>query len=706
MLRLTGLRRVPTALRGRHLHMPLIKVAAGVVNQTPMAWKANTSNILGAIEAARSQGVSILCLPELCITGYGCEDYFFSEDLTRKAAESLLEIAGHCQGLVVSVGLPVRHHNRLYNAACLIVNRHIAGFYCKQHLANSGLHYEKRWFQAWPAGKVDSIGIGGNFYPIGDLIFGIGDNVVPGEVSGAVRLGFEICEDAWVADRPGRRHCARGVDIILNPSASHFSFNKFLVRERLVTEASRTFGCSYIYTNLLGNEAGQAIYDGDAMIASGGVLLASGPRFSYADHFIFTAVIDTGQTRLGQLQADAGDPGEGNWLARAGFDFPEVGPLPGQHAQLEPFEKGGYLKEEEFARAVSLGLFDYLRKSRSKGFTVSLSGGADSCACVALAGLMLRLGEESIGLPALKQKLGYIAGVGGAKDAAEVARVLVTAMYQGTANSSVETLTSARELSVSVGATFYHIDINSLVEGYTSLIEDRLGRKLSWKTDDVALQNIQARVRAPGIWMLANLTGQLLLATSNRSEVAVGYATMDGDTAGSISPLAGIDKHWLRKWLVWLEKTGCEVNGKAIRIEGLKYVNALQPSAELRPPERKQTDEADLMPYDFLNSLETLAIRDKKSPLDCYKHLVVQYGTHYDSGQLLTWTVRFFRLWSRNQWKRERYAPSFHLDDYNLNPRTWCRFPILSGGFEAERAELSDYADGKSARPRNGKIGF
>src|SRR5690606_9574383 len=127
------------------------------------------------------------------------------------------------------------------------------------------IHYEPRWFKPWPAGVRDEFHAPeGNHVPIGDLMFDIG----------GVKLGFEICEDAWVAERPGVRLAARGVDVILNPSASHFAFGKSAVRRRFVTEGSRAFGAAYIYSNLLGNEAGRVIYDGQLLIAGGGHLLA------------------------------------------------------------------------------------------------------------------------------------------------------------------------------------------------------------------------------------------------------------------------------------------------------------------------------------------------------------------------------------------------------------------------------------------------
>jgi NAD+ synthase (glutamine-hydrolysing) len=119
----------------------------------------------------------------------------------------------------------------------------------------------------------------------------------------------------------------------------------------------------------------------------------------------------------------------------------------------------------------------------------------------------------------------------------------------------------------------------------------------------------------------------------------------------------------------------------------LEAVNAQQPTAELRPQGAGQTDEGDLMPYDVLDIIERAAIRDKLAPVEVWK-VVRSRQPQHDAETLGQWVERFFRLFCRNQWKRERYAPSFHLDDENLDPKTWCRFPILSGGFERELAEL------------------
>ena len=128
-------------------------------------------------------------------------------------------------------------------------------------------------------------------------------------------------------------------------------------------------------------------------------------------------------------------------------------------------------------------------------------------------------------------------------------------------------------------------------------------------------------------------------------------------------------------------------------IPALAAVNQMQPTAELRPPSAGQTDEDDLMPYRVLDAIERAAIRDKQPPLEVFRTVRPQFP-QYTVAQLQLWVERFFRLWCRNQWKRERYAPSFHLDDENLDPKTWCRFPILSGGFERELRELREYVAG------------
>jgi len=653
-----------------------IRVAAAVLNQTPLAWRENERNIVQAIEAAKSQNASIVCLPELCITGYGCEDAFLSPGLHREAMATLLRLVSHTSGLLVTIGLPIAYRGVVFNGVAVVADGEILGIVPKQNLAGDGIHYEPRWFKPWPVGKQAVLEIEGTPYPLGDLVFRFGD----------ILLGLEICEDAWVADRPGTRQSRLGVDIVLNPSASHFAFDKQEIRRRFVLEGSRAFHATYVYANLLGNEAGRAIYDGGSMIASAGKMLAEGERFAFDDFRITAATVDLDLTRLSRAQNQAFrldfDATRENVIV-SDFRFPTVVPQP-QLFERAAWERSDDLKMEEFTRAVTLSLFDYLRKSRSRGFVVSLSGGADSAAVAVLCAYMVKFALQSIGIKGLAKKLSYIDDFSKTASPADIIARLLICVYQATRNSSDTTHEAAKSLAETVGARFHRLEIDELVEGYVKMGAQMMGRELAWETDDIALQNIQARTRSPSVWLVANLTGSLLLSTSNRSEAAVGYATMDGDTSGGLSPIAGIDKAFLRQWLTWMEVTGPLGIGC---LPVLAAINVQNPTAELRPPEQHQTDEADLMPYDLLDAIERAAIRDKQIPREVMVRLREVY-TQYTDEQLGNWVERFFRLWSRNQWKRERYAPSFHLDDENLDPKTWCRFPILSGGFEWEISEM------------------
>jgi NAD+ synthase (glutamine-hydrolysing) len=650
--------------------MNRIVAGAAALNQTPLDWSGNTRRAVAAVVAAREQGVGWLCLPELALTGYGCEDMFLSPEVGERALASLLDFAPQCAGLVVAVGLPLWFESSVFNVVAVIIDGELAGFVAKQNLAGDGLHYEPRWFKAWPEGRVERITVGGREVPLGDLVFEIG----------GVRLGFEICEDAWVADRPGTRLARRGVDLIFNPSASHFAFGKQLVRERFVLEGSRAFACGYVYANLLGNEAGRVIYDGGTVIACGGEYVAEGRRFSFQDHVVTAATIDLNRTRLHRARQVSHRPlmGEAAELTVKSAFSPEWrGPYATAFSEAD---HAADLKEEEFARVMALGLFDYLRKSYSGGFVVSLSGGADSAAVSVLVKLMVDLAVNDLGEEGFRKKLGHIPLAG-----KPVMEELLSCVYQSTRNSSETTRKAAETVAGAIGASYQEWDVDSLVAAYRTMVEEGIGRDLTWEEDDVTLQNIQARVRAPGVWMLTNIRNALLLSTSNRSEAAVGYATMDGDTAGGLSPISGIDKAFLRQWLRWMETTGAMP--EIAPIPELSVINVQAPTAELRPSEDKQTDESDLMPYPILDAIEKHAIRDKKLPAEVWE-LMVETHPEYDCEVLCAWVIKFFRLWSRSQWKRERYAPGFHVDDKNLDPKTWCRFPILSAGFRDEIAEL------------------
>ena len=480
-----------------------LKVAAAALNQIPLAWDHNLANIKQAISKAKEDNVDVLCLPELCITGYGCEDMFHSQAVLDKAMSILNnDIVSMCRGITVSVGLPVVHKGAVYNAACLISDGTPLGLVAKKYLAGDGIHYEPRWFKPWPKGVETRLGDTG--YVFGDIHFSVNK----------VKIGFEICEDAWVYDRPGRHLASQGVDIILNPSASHFAFGKHEVRKGFVVEGSRAFNCVYVYANLLGNESGRVIYDGDTIIASGGTILNCGKRFSYSDVELTSAVVDLGVNRTSRVKTSSFVPNPSedescvHWSGNFGSKLMDL-PL------SSPKKLKSYTKDDEFQKAVSLGLFDFMRKAKSNGYVVSLSGGADSSAVSCLVRLMIDDAMDELGLVGLKNKLSYMSCLDECITVEQLASKLLTCVYQASENSSLTTINAARALANELGATFYKLDLSGLIKGYCNKISEILDRELSWATDDIALQNIQARVRGPSVWMIANIKNAILLDTSN-----------------------------------------------------------------------------------------------------------------------------------------------------------------------------------------------
>ncbi len=645
--------------------MRTITVATASVNQTPLAWDRNLRSITEAIAEARSKGAQILCLPELCITGYGSEDLFLSRWYTATAWSVLARICPLTQGMVVGLGVPFILRNSLYNGYALCVDGKLVAVVAKQFLAGDGVHYEYRWFKPWRAGTVVELEedyVPEPFWgvPVGDLsVF----------VDG-VRIAVEICEDYWVPNRPLRTAALSGVDIVLSPSASHFAIGKGTERRSILREGARFSGAVVIFSNLLGCESGKIIFDGDSHIVTAEGVVAETAPFSLKQYEVAVAIVDLERGRTHQQanaalqpEASSGVPEvviRGVWSSSDGrMGIPSL-PLPERGPDLRQFE--------ELWRAITAGLLDYADKSSSRGFVVSLSGGADSASVACLVSLMVARAVREIGLSELVRRLRLASTT---TEDTVMARVL-SCVYQKTENSSQQTEDAARELAISLRCDFGVFEVQPLVDAYRSLAERYIGRELSWEADDTALQNIQARVRAPSVWMLANIRGALLLTTGNRSELSVGYATMDGDMCGGLNPIGGIDKPLLLAFLRWLADKGPDGYGPIV---GLEKILAAPPTAELRPVAAAQTDEDDLMPYRILQAIEAEFVLKRRNPDD----IVTMLEANHPGAPVRIWVERYMTLFQRNQWKRERAAPSFHLDQYSLDPRSWLRFPILSG---------------------------
>ncbi len=609
-----------------------LRIGAAALNQTPLDWENNRANILEAFHEAREKGVELLCLQELAITSYGCQDMFIAEWVSEKAMQIAWELVKETKDLAVCLGIPYRFEGSLYNCMIFASNGEVLGISAKQKLPGDGVYYEPRWFAEWPSGRQESVDLFGKNVPFGDIVY---------DFKG-IRVGFEICEDAWRTDRPACTFIERRVDLVLNPSASHYEFGKWKFREKLMRDSSKQFKCAYVYANQLGNEAGRLIYEGDLMVAKNGQIVERAPLFGFSKLKFINCDLDFSS----ESQGKSGDE--------------------------------SLSAMEEFTGAASLALFDYLRKTRSAGYTISLSGGADSGACAVLVKEMISRAVKALGKEEFCHRIYRDDLLDSSME--EIIASLLTCVYQGTENSSDTTRNAAKSLADELGADYHSWDIDDEIKLATGKIESAIGRQLAWEQDDLTLQNIQSRMRSPLVWMLANARGHLLITTSNRSEGDVGYTTMDGDSSGGLAPLADLDKVFVRKWLAWAEKE--------LSYQSLVHINEQQPTAELRPLEQKQTDEADLMPYDLLLEIEKLAVWKKLSPRQVFEKLGSE--THWNHEILKAYISKFYKAWAVSQWKRERIAPSFHFDHFNIDPKTWLRFPILNSGFQSDIDDLKN----------------
>lgn len=605
-----------------------IKIATSNTNQTPLAWNKNFHNISKSIEEAKREKVEILCFPELCITGYSCQDLFFNDWFIEKSNTYLKKIQKLCSNITVIIGHALKYNGKLYNSVCIIKDKKIKGFFLKSNIPNDGIHYEKRWFETWKLGDIKNFIFDDEEIFIGTIQFEYNDQLT---------IGFEICRDSWDDERPANYIKTKKKLLILNPIASHYAFNKFNFRKNQVIESSKKFNCTYISINLLGNESGKFIFEGDTVLSQKGKLLDVSNRFSFKDYILNIYSIDFNNEKKSFIYSEQN-------------------------------------KYEEFNAAFSLALIDYLKKTRLKGFALSLSGGLDSSVTAILVYESLKRYTEELGFNNVIKKL-KISNFNLLDDDRENLKMIMNkifiTVYQKTKNSSFSTKDSADKLSHFIGSKHYEWDIDTDVESIVSKISDNTKIKYNWDEHNLSLQNIQARVRSPFIWFIANSNDFLLLATSNRSELSVGYSTMDGDSSGSIAPIAGIDKIFIKRFLKYLkEKNNYDV---------LDYVLKLNPSAELKPLKYNQKDEDELMPYRLLTEIEYLAVKKRLSPKE-----ILDKINGYDRKVILEGVKKFFTNYGKSQWKRERSAPSFHFDEYSLDSSLWNRMPILSNNFQEE----------------------
>ncbi len=657
------------------------RVAAASINQTVGDWEGNFRRLVEVIRAARDEGARLLVLPEMCIPGYSLGDRLMRRGTLDRSWAMLRRLEQHCDDIAVCVGLPVLHGGVLYNAIAVVVNRECVGLVCKEYLAIGDVQYENRWFQSWPHGRAEEFhSADGLTLPIGTLMF---------QIPGLGRFGIEVCEDGWKGIRPGSTYTLAGAEIVCNPSASWFVIGKHAIRRSMVEQISREDHCCYLYTSLLGCDSTRLVFDGSVLIGVDGDLVAEGRRLLFREDWELSShIVDLDRLRLARMEEgswreqvaafERGEHGAHPTLVAVDADLStrdpsppaapywEVQPVGPVDPSLQWLVEMGFassLRQEdlphlELELAIALGLRDYTKKSGIETLTVALSGGRDSAMVATLVSRMNRYDDSP--------------------------RRLITA-YMATENSGPVTQAAAKGLAEELGATHLEVGIQEAVDVHVGLASSMVGRELTWRDDDIALQNVQARLRGSLIWMIANLHDSLLLATSNKSEAAVGYTTMDGDTSGGISPIADVPKSLVSLWLRWAEG----FHGLA----SLGAVNAQQPTAELRPPGEGQTDEGDLMPFWVLDRLMYQFVQRAQDPVEMFRSLWPEFGPHYggDASRFADDIELFVRLFCHAQWKRERFAISFRVTAFDLDPKTGFRFPPVQEPFTQELRDLRDY---------------
>ena len=431
--------------------------AAASVNQTPLDWDRNEQNLFEVIEAAKAEQVQLLVFPELSICGTGCEDALWFPDTRRQAWKILAKVAEQTENLAapmtVVVGLPVEYDGRLYDVAAVCTDGKIIGLVPKLRFARTPLSYETRWFSELPPATnatIEGIPFRANFS------FQLNDSETD---SSELRIlfGDDTLSDGALAN--DMLPSTKGDTIYAVPLADVFEFGSHYRRAASLIEMSRRVPAAvFVAANHLGNESGGTIYDGGNLIVGDGQVLVADDRFSYHPWELTILVAEnTDETQ----DADESDGTDEASESQEAVD--RIGAVSSMGASLFETPVDSRLdfsaKCEEFANAVALGLWDYARKTRSKGFVLSLSGGADSAAIAALAEMGLQRAHETLGDDVFFASLGVTAPKAYRSERL-VTRLLHT-IYQGSTNSSTTTHDAAKRLAEGLGAAFSEIPLGN-----------------------------------------------------------------------------------------------------------------------------------------------------------------------------------------------------------------------------------------------------
>ncbi|RLV96095.1 Glutamine-dependent NAD [Spathaspora sp. JA1] len=675
-----------------------ITIATCNLNQWALDFEGNRDRIISSIIQAKEQGAKLRVGPELEVCGYGCLDHFGENDLYDHCWEIYGEIITNKEtyGILLDVGIPIIHKSIKYNCRIISYNGEILLIRPKLYLANDGNYREMRYFTGWNRPKHHEM------YQLpksiqkltGQSRVVIGDCIIE---TLETKFGCETCEELFTPDSPHISMSLDGVEIFTNSSGSHHELRKLDTRFKLITEATKKCGGVYLYANQRGCDGDRLYYDGCASIIVNGQLLAQASQFSLKDVEVVSATIDLDDVRSYRNQKSTSQQAVNQTshykVIQTGIELspsenlfdPTVVPTVARQIKY-------HLPEEEIALGPACWLWDYLRRSKTGGFFLPLSGGIDSCATAVIVYSMCKLVVESIDDPQVLSDLQML--VNDDKfvptKPQDITDKLFYTCYMGTENSSQATRDRAKELSSAIGS--YHVDLNmdSLVSSVVSIFEVVTGKRPIFKIfggnniENLALQNIQARLRMVLAYLFAQLLpwtvrgkskGLLVLGSANVDECLRGYLTKYDCSSADINPIGGISKTDLKKFISW-----AQINFKLPILE--EFITAV-PTAELEPITKDyvQSDEIDMgMSYDELSRFGTLRKVNKCGPLAMFIKLYHEWSQppyNLDVKTVAEKVKRFWFFYAINRHKMTTMTPAYHAEQYSPDDNRFDLRPFL-----------------------------
>lgn len=618
-----------------------IKAAAATPKLRVADVEYNTEKTIEYIKDGANHGAKLIVFPELGITSYTCEDLFLQQDLIRRAEKALLTLCEETKDLDIlsAVGLPVSKNGKLYNCTAFVFKGEILGFVPKTNIPNYGEFYEKRHFnQLEDSTKNTTVFFGGKEIPLGTkLIFTAKD--MP-EFS----VAAEICEDLWAPVSPSCQHTANGATIIINPSASNEIIGKKNWRHTLLEVQSSKNICAYIYADAGQDESTtDLVFSGHNMIYETGVLLGESELFTegiiYADIDVESIIQE--RRRVTTFK-QANDP-EYKYipfdikitetkLERKVSTMPFV---PSEEADLES-------RCEEIFAIQYHGLKKRLKHIGIKTVTIGISGGLDST----LALLVTAKAFDDLGL----DKKGIVA---------------VTMPCFGTTS---RTYNNAVSMIKSIGADFREVNIKAAV---TQHLAD-IGADIN--THDVTYENAQARERTQVLMDIANKTGGIVIGTGDLSELALGFATYNGDHMSMYGVNASVPKTLIR----YLVKYVADTSDSALK-STLYDVLDTPVSPELLPPDEsgkiaQQTEEI-VGPYELHDFFLYYTVRRGFSKDKIFRLASYAFNGIYDEETIKKWLDIFVRRFYNSQFKRSCLPDGVKVGSVSLSPRGDWRMP-------------------------------